>query len=105
MKPIETDELTIHYDVRQCIHARKCVLGHPKVFDTDARPWIQPEHGTADEIIPFELGRKLFAAAPGKIKQFVALDGLEHNAYQPGSYYDELARFLDRLEPPAGMGR
>jgi CDGSH-type Zn-finger protein/uncharacterized Fe-S cluster protein YjdI len=51
MKPIETDELTIHYDVRQCIHARKCVLGHPKVFDTDARPWIQPEHGTTDEIV------------------------------------------------------
>ena len=51
MKPIETDELTIHYNVRQCIHARKCVLGHPEVFDTDAKPWIQPEHGSTEEIV------------------------------------------------------
>ena len=51
MKPIETDDLTIHYDVRTCIHARACVLGLPKVFDPDARPWIMPENGTTEDLI------------------------------------------------------
>ncbi len=50
MKSIETDDLTIHYDVKTCIHARRCVLGLPKVFDPDARPWINPENGDPDEI-------------------------------------------------------
>ena len=51
MKPIETDDLTIHYDQRQCIHARRCVLGLPKVFNSEADPWIQPEHADAEAII------------------------------------------------------
>lgn len=51
MKPVETEDLTIHYDVRTCIHARACVLGLPKVFDPDARPWINPENGTTQDII------------------------------------------------------
>lgn len=51
MKPVETDDLTIHYEVRTCIHARECVLGLPKVFDPDARPWINPESASTQEII------------------------------------------------------
>lgn len=51
MRPIETDDLTIHFDGKTCIHARRCVLGLPGVFDPDARPWIQPENGTTDEIV------------------------------------------------------
>lgn len=35
-------------------------------------------HGTADEVIPFDLGRQLFQAA-GPPKQFVAVEGAHHN--------------------------
>ncbi len=41
-------------------------------------------HGDADTIVPFELGRKLYDAAPpasanGTPKQFIRLEGLNHN--------------------------
>lgn len=51
MKPIETDDLTIHFDGRACIHARRCVLGLPGVFSPDAKPWIQPAGGTTEDIV------------------------------------------------------
>jgi uncharacterized Fe-S cluster protein YjdI len=36
MKPIETNEITIQYDGKKCIHARRCVLGLPNVFIPNA---------------------------------------------------------------------
>lgn len=51
MKPIETDDLTIHFDGKLCIHARRCVLGLPGVFDPDAKPWIRPDGAASDEIV------------------------------------------------------
>lgn len=51
MKPIETDDLTIHYNVKTCIHARECVMGLPKVFNPDARPWIQPDGADTDALV------------------------------------------------------
>lgn len=51
MKPVETDDLKISFDMKTCIHARKCWLGLPKVFDPAQRPWIQPEHGSTEEIV------------------------------------------------------
>ena len=50
MKPIETDDLTIHFDSRACIHARRCVLGLPGVFNPDAKPWINPANGVSKDI-------------------------------------------------------
>lgn len=51
MKPIETDDLTIHFDGKACIHARRCVLGLPGVFNPDARPWIQPGDTRTEDIV------------------------------------------------------
>lgn len=51
MKPIETDDLIIHFDAKTCIHARRCVLGLPGVFDPDARPWIRPGDAASDDIV------------------------------------------------------
>jgi pimeloyl-ACP methyl ester carboxylesterase len=36
-------------------------------------------HGTADDIVPFELGKKLFDAYPGRDKQLIPLRGVRHN--------------------------
>lgn len=60
-------------------------------------PLIQ-SHGTSDEVIPFELGRRLFEAAPGKVKRFIPLQGLQHNDGHPASYYARLSEFLDKLQ-------
>lgn len=50
-------------------------------------------HGTADEIVPFEQGVRLYDAAPGR-KRFVELPDRTHNQAQPSSYYEGLLDFL-----------
>ena len=54
-------------------------------------------HGTADTLVPIDLGRRLFAAAPGASNQLIELEELEHNDPQPAGYYRELTRFLSEL--------
>ena len=56
-------------------------------------------HGTADRVIPFTLGQRLFAAA-NQPKTFVPLDGKGHEAlYDPATWAHETA-FLARVLPP-----
>lgn len=33
----------VSFDGEVCRHAAECVRGMPEVFDTTARPWINPE--------------------------------------------------------------
>jgi fermentation-respiration switch protein FrsA (DUF1100 family) len=58
-------------------------------------------HGTADSIVPIELGRRLFAAVPSADKQFVELVGHGHNDAPPRRYYRQIAEFLNEhaIEP------
>jgi fermentation-respiration switch protein FrsA (DUF1100 family) len=71
-------------------------------FDSLARighyhgPLLQ-SHGTADEVVPFALGQRLFSAAAAEPKQFVVMPGVTHNGPNDEDYYTELARFLARL--------
>ncbi len=59
-------------------------------------PLLQ-SHGTQDEIVPIELGRALFDAAPCQPKRFIALPDTGHNDPAPASYYHELRDFLHSL--------
>jgi uncharacterized Fe-S cluster protein YjdI len=43
-------EAIVSFDSARCQHAAECVKGAPGVFDTQRRPWIDPEGATADEI-------------------------------------------------------
>ena len=47
----ESDEIEVTYDLNRCIHAKECVKGLHKVFDPNKRPWIQPEHAKAENIV------------------------------------------------------
>jgi fermentation-respiration switch protein FrsA (DUF1100 family) len=58
-------------------------------------PLLQ-SHGTADTIVPYRFGRRLFDAA-NQPKTFVELEGLDHNEFQPLEYYQALIAFLDDL--------
>lgn len=49
-KKYEGDGIIIHFEARRCIHAAECVHGLPGVFDANARPWITPAGGSAEEI-------------------------------------------------------
>ncbi len=59
-------------------------------------PLLQ-SHGTGDTIVPFELGRHLFDAAPSPEKQFVTLPGLDHNDPQTDVFYQALDAFLESI--------
>lgn len=50
-------------------------------------------HGTGDNVVPFEQGRRLYESAAGR-KEFVQLNGLGHNEPQPTWYYGQLKAFL-----------
>ena len=54
-------------------------------------------HGTTDELVPCNLGRKLYDAIPGP-KQFFDLPG-GHNDEESPEYYQALDEFLGRLPP------
>lgn len=54
-------------------------------------------HGTADQLVPPEMGRAVTAAAPGPV-ELVLIEGAGHNdTYDMGakSYRDKLARFVE----------
>jgi fermentation-respiration switch protein FrsA (DUF1100 family) len=58
-------------------------------------------HGDRDEIVPFELGRRLFEAAPPP-KAFEVIPGAGHNdTVQVGGrrYFERIGRFLEEVVP------
>ena len=51
MKPVETEKLTVTFDAKRCIHARRCVLGLPDVFVPGAEgAWIYPDRSSVEEL-------------------------------------------------------
>jgi fermentation-respiration switch protein FrsA (DUF1100 family) len=57
-------------------------------------------HSRADEVIPYELGRKLFEAAP-EPKEFYEVKGASHNStYLVGGkpYFEALRRFIESIQ-------
>jgi CDGSH-type Zn-finger protein/uncharacterized Fe-S cluster protein YjdI len=47
----ETDDGTLYFDGKKCIHSRNCVLNRPDVFVPNVEgEWIHPERANADEL-------------------------------------------------------
>lgn len=66
-----------------------------KIKDYDG-PLLQ-FHGDADEIVPFEIGEELHAAAPNKHKVWHTLKGSMHNSETPSAFYEAISQWLDTL--------
>lgn len=49
-KRYEGEDITVTFDLKLCVHSRKCWLALPKVFDPSRRPWVLPDEGSAEEI-------------------------------------------------------
>ena len=49
-KAYEGTESIVSFDSALCKHAAECVHGLPSVFDTQRRPWIDPDGAPADEV-------------------------------------------------------
>ena len=43
-------EITVHYNKLLCSHAGECGKRLKAVFDPGARPWVQPDNGSVDDI-------------------------------------------------------
>jgi fermentation-respiration switch protein FrsA (DUF1100 family) len=52
-------------------------------------------HGTADTLIPFAQGKRLYEAA-NEPKQFFTLEGADHNDSLPAEFFTKLRGFLDK---------
>lgn len=91
------DVAAYHYSwlpVRRLMRNRFDSLSRIGAFDG---PLLQ-SHGTADEIVPYALGKELFDAAASDNKQFISMPGVTHNAPNSKDYYTELQRFLAQLQ-------
>lgn len=49
-KTYETDKVKVIWQPDVCIHAAECVKGLPGVFNQHAKPWINIEGASAEEI-------------------------------------------------------
>ena len=49
-KAYKGENITVFFAARRCLHVAECIRGLPEVFDTDKRPWIQPDHADAPTV-------------------------------------------------------
>ena len=64
-----SDEVEVSFDPNLCIHAARCLAGHPDVFDVRRKQWIKPELGSVDDIVP------VIERCPSGALQYHRLDG------------------------------
>jgi len=50
LKQYEGLGITVHWQPKLCIHVSNCIRALPGVFKPDARPWVNVEGASADEI-------------------------------------------------------
>jgi fermentation-respiration switch protein FrsA (DUF1100 family) len=59
-------------------------------------------HGTADDVVPFNQGERLFAAA-NEPKRFIRLEGHGHPPPNEKEFYESVRRFLSNRRTAAGF--
>ena len=49
-------DVTVTFDASRCIHHAHCVRSLPAVFNTAARPWVQPDNAIAATVLAVVAG-------------------------------------------------
>lgn len=49
-KTYTSKDIDVYFEPHKCIHKAACLKGLPRVFNTEKRPWIDPEQAPAEEI-------------------------------------------------------
>jgi uncharacterized Fe-S cluster protein YjdI len=62
--------VTVYFDNSRCRHFAECLRGLPSVFDTSARPWIQPGNADVDDV------SAIVARCPSGALHVVRADGI-----------------------------
>lgn len=50
LKKYAGDGIEVGWEPKLCIHVANCIRALPQVFDPDARPWVNVEGASADEV-------------------------------------------------------
>jgi uncharacterized Fe-S cluster protein YjdI len=66
------ERIAVHWNPGRCVHSKRCMRGLPQVFQPDARPWVQVDGATADEIAA------VVARCPSGALHVERLDGKEN---------------------------
>lgn len=74
VRTYEGEDITVHWDGARCIHQGVCVRGLKDVFNTRAKPWIQPDNAPADEVA------RIVAACPSGALWFERKAGAQEPA-------------------------
>jgi uncharacterized Fe-S cluster protein YjdI/CDGSH-type Zn-finger protein len=75
----EADGITVTFDAKRCIHNGHCVRTLPAVFDTAARPWVQPGKADPTDVLT------VVAGCPTGALQATRSDGHTANAAVPAA--------------------
>jgi len=46
----ESEDLTVEFDSKRCIHSAECVKNLHSVFDPQKKPWVQPQNASPEKI-------------------------------------------------------
>ena len=79
-KAYTSPEITVFFDSSRCIHAAECLRGLPEVFDVKARPWIRPNHASAERVA------EVIGLCPSGALQFERSDGSSETAQTPTTF-------------------
>jgi len=66
------EKIKVTYDVNRCIHSAECTNGLPSVFNTERKPWVQPDNDSADNVAA------VIHRCPTGALQYERLDGKEN---------------------------
>jgi len=81
--------VTVYYNKLLCSHAGECVRRAGDVFNTEQRPWIQPDNGTVDkvrEVVEACPSGALRWSEPGGEAEFLARPDMSISVEKNGPY-------------------
>jgi uncharacterized Fe-S cluster protein YjdI len=70
----DREGIRVHWEPGLCIHVANCIRGLPRVFDPNARPWVDASAADADEIAG------VVATCPTGALSFTRTDGAQGEA-------------------------
>ncbi len=68
----EGTAIVVHWISERCIHSERCFRGAPGTFDPRARPWVQPDGTTVDELA------RVIDTCPSGALSYTRIDGGAH---------------------------
>jgi len=73
VKEYTNGEVTVVWKPALCIHSKNCVTGLPTVFDFNARPWVNAQGATTEQIV-----KQVQQCPSGALSYVMKNQGMKH---------------------------